>query len=440
MELLLELLLTMLLSVLIAFLLGKIVSIAASDEDDTGARGAALGAAAPSSPRGGAPEAALPGSRLVFTREVAGEAAAVGGIPGGLHAEGREVASARVVDCIGTVDGRGVGEVVHVVEEESVVEGEGVESEEVRAMGMGLQEADGGEEIAGATVDVTEANLAKVTPEEIGLVKVSAIEEKLMLAKDGDQMVHFAPSPDEDKAVAEELGAGEVGTESIKIGEGPAMVETDDVKVDPSVTAEEVGSVSENVGPEMSVDSEKIGSLVNEDDDWEGIEKSDLEKLFGAATAFVCSAEGNEALSKLSNDVQMQLYGFHKIATEGPCYESQPLALKVSARARWHAWQRLGSMNPEMAMEKYVALLSDSIPGWMPQKNGAYGNPIEGEADPPVEGISGSGAAFSSSLLEEQLFQKNERKVESPYIGEYDVAGVSEGTEQGHHPTDSSFV
>ncbi|XVE92422.1 hypothetical protein REPUB_Repub01dG0095700 [Reevesia pubescens] len=30
-----------------------------------------------------------------------------------------------------------------------------------------------------------------------------------------------------------------------------------------------------------------------------------------------------------------------------------------------NAWQRLGNMNPEAAMEQYVALLSDKVPGWM---------------------------------------------------------------------------
>lgn len=33
-------------------------------------------------------------------------------------------------------------------------------------------------------------------------------------------------------------------------------------------------------------------------------------------------------------------------------------------RCARHAWQRLGDMNPEMAMEKYMDLLSEQIPGW----------------------------------------------------------------------------
>lgn len=34
-------------------------------------------------------------------------------------------------------------------------------------------------------------------------------------------------------------------------------------------------------------------------------------------------------------------------------------------RCARNAWQRLGNMNPEMAMEQYITILSDNIPGWM---------------------------------------------------------------------------
>lgn len=35
-----------------------------------------------------------------------------------------------------------------------------------------------------------------------------------------------------------------------------------------------------------------------------------------------------------------------------------------------HAWQSLGNMNPDAAMEKYISLLTKSIPGWMGEKSG----------------------------------------------------------------------
>ncbi|XP_022740763.1 uncharacterized protein LOC111292587 [Durio zibethinus] len=101
-----------------------------------------------------------------------------------------------------------------------------------------------------------------------------------------------------------------------------------------------------------------------DEDDWEGIEITELEKNFGAAVCFLeCRSNADQTL-KLGNDLKMQLYGLHKIATEGPCHEPQPMALKLSAHAKWNAWKSLGNMSPEAAMEQYISLVSRSIPGW----------------------------------------------------------------------------
>ncbi|XP_019153003.1 PREDICTED: acyl-CoA-binding domain-containing protein 3-like isoform X2 [Ipomoea nil] len=100
------------------------------------------------------------------------------------------------------------------------------------------------------------------------------------------------------------------------------------------------------------------------DDDWEGIERSDLEILFAKAINFV-QCGNNDALSNLGSELKMQLYALQKTAMEGPCYEPQPMAFKVSARAKWNAWRRTGSMSSEAAMEQYVKLLSDTVPAWI---------------------------------------------------------------------------
>uniref|UniRef100_A0A0E0KB61 ACB domain-containing protein n=1 Tax=Oryza punctata TaxID=4537 RepID=A0A0E0KB61_ORYPU len=100
--------------------------------------------------------------------------------------------------------------------------------------------------------------------------------------------------------------------------------------------------------------------------EWEGIERTEIEKRFGVAAAFASSDAGMAALSKLDSDVQLQLQGLLKVAIDGPCYDStQPLTLRPSSRAKWAAWQKLGNMYPETAMERYMNLLSETIPGWM---------------------------------------------------------------------------
>ncbi|KAK6116260.1 hypothetical protein DH2020_049982 [Rehmannia glutinosa] len=141
--------------------------------------------------------------------------------------------------------------------------------------------------------------------------------------------------------------------------------EDDDFIIDQKEENEVVG-FGENEGKVRteSVDDDE------DDDDWEGIERSELEKVFAEAVNYLeYGGKGKEKeddqLAKLSSDVQMELYGLHKVAVEGPCHEPQPMALKVSARAKWNAWQRLGSMSEEAAMEQYIKVLSHSVPNWM---------------------------------------------------------------------------
>ncbi|KAI3813397.1 hypothetical protein L1987_18119 [Smallanthus sonchifolius] len=95
------------------------------------------------------------------------------------------------------------------------------------------------------------------------------------------------------------------------------------------------------------------------DDDWQGIETTGLEKSFGAAVAFV------DRVNLIDNEVKIQLYGLHRVAIEGSCFEPQPMALKVSARANWNSWKRLENLGREDAMEQYIALLSEHVPDWM---------------------------------------------------------------------------
>ncbi|KAI3953220.1 hypothetical protein MKX01_042215 [Papaver californicum] len=185
------------------------------------------------------------------------------------------------------------------------------------------------------------------------------------------------------KELSGEEGKGEDLKEGVKFVE---IVGEEEKKEVMKTSAD--GKVAENLVLEMSESDEKIGvelensdvevekesglkeeksgtgCLVSDDEEWEGIERSEVENYFATASTFVTSGVNYQVLSKLSSDVQMQLYGLHKVATEGPCYEPQPMALMVSARAKWHAWQRLGNMSPEVAMEQYTALLTESIPGW----------------------------------------------------------------------------
>ncbi|CAI0430495.1 unnamed protein product [Linum tenue] len=99
-------------------------------------------------------------------------------------------------------------------------------------------------------------------------------------------------------------------------------------------------------------------------DEWQGVERSELERLFGAAVAYVGSTLAAANYSHPRNELKLQLYGLHKIAIDGPCHAPRPMALKVSARAKWNSWQQLGDINRDEAMEQYINLLSSHIPEW----------------------------------------------------------------------------
>ncbi|XP_013601844.1 PREDICTED: acyl-CoA-binding domain-containing protein 3 isoform X1 [Brassica oleracea var. oleracea] len=154
----------------------------------------------------------------------------------------------------------------------------------------------------------------------------------------------------------EELSSAEGVSSCVERGE-VVVTESEEVRVEESNSGEKSEdkmefSIEEQV--ELSIEED------DDDDDWEGIEKSELEITFSAASNLLeQSGKGEE----ITAEAKMELYGLHKIATEGSCREAQPMAIMLSARAKWNAWQRLGNMSQEEAMEQYLALVSKEIPG-----------------------------------------------------------------------------
>ncbi|PWA62098.1 FERM/acyl-CoA-binding protein, 3-helical bundle [Artemisia annua] len=86
------------------------------------------------------------------------------------------------------------------------------------------------------------------------------------------------------------------------------------------------------INPLRIVEEEDV---IFEDDDWHGIETTELEKRFGAVVAFIGSKSSSERFGLMDNDVKVELYGLQKVANDCSCFESQPTPLKVSTRANW---------------------------------------------------------------------------------------------------------
>ena len=55
-----------------------------------------------------------------------------------------------------------------------------------------------------------------------------------------------------------------------------------------------------------------------------------------------------------SNEVMLKFYGYYKQATVGPCNDIKPNFWDVIRRAKWEAWHKLGIMEEEEAMTRYV--------------------------------------------------------------------------------------
>ncbi|KAJ6812316.1 acyl-CoA-binding domain-containing protein 1-like [Iris pallida] len=179
-------------------------------------------------------------------------------------------------------------------------------------------------------------------------------------------------------------------------------------KVEARVSEEEREAVdSEEEGELLGVDSEG-----DDDDDWEGVESSELEELFGAATAFVAATAADRNSAKVSTELQLQLYGFYKIATEGPCTQPQPSALKMSARAKWNAWHKLGVMPPEEAMEKYITIVSELYPSWADGSTKRHKG--EGSTSSGKASQGPMGPVFSSFIHDEE--SDNDLKLEDIHV------------------------
>mmetsp|Transcript_10553 Transcript_10553/g.12196 ORF Transcript_10553/g.12196 Transcript_10553/m.12196 type:complete len:99 (+) Transcript_10553:2-298(+) len=92
---------------------------------------------------------------------------------------------------------------------------------------------------------------------------------------------------------------------------------------------------------------------------------SSVEKDFNAAVAYVRGLPKGK--SPISTSKQLDFYARFKQATLGTCAEhggAQPWAVKVEARAKWDAWNKLGNMPKDEAMKEYVSMLNEVSPKW----------------------------------------------------------------------------
>lgn len=84
-----------------------------------------------------------------------------------------------------------------------------------------------------------------------------------------------------------------------------------------------------------------------------------LEEEFTRATKFI---EGSH--DQFEQKHLLKFYGFYKQATSGKCNVPKPGIFNISGRAKWSAWNELGSLTKEAAMQGYIQHLSSLKPEW----------------------------------------------------------------------------
>ncbi|GAU27324.1 hypothetical protein TSUD_05500 [Trifolium subterraneum] len=154
------------------------------------------------------------------------------------------------------------------------------------------------------------------------------------------------PPTNSDETEAKVDSGSDVGVELLpSLDEVDTKVESDSNVVDDFSKEETVVKSDDSIKRrndevvEEIIEEKSTEKVVDDDDDdeddweWEGIERSEVEKMFMEATEFV----GEKGyIGNCDDDLEMELYGLHKVAMEGPCRESQPMPLKLSARAKWY--------------------------------------------------------------------------------------------------------
>ncbi|CAG9573332.1 unnamed protein product [Danaus chrysippus] len=78
-----------------------------------------------------------------------------------------------------------------------------------------------------------------------------------------------------------------------------------------------------------------------------------LEEKFRAAVNVIRSLPKSGSYQP-SNELMLRFYSYFKQATEGPCLKDKPGFWDVVNRAKWEAWNKLGDMTKDEAMQAYV--------------------------------------------------------------------------------------
>nr|XP_048284491.1 enoyl-CoA delta isomerase 2 isoform X5 [Myodes glareolus] len=91
------------------------------------------------------------------------------------------------------------------------------------------------------------------------------------------------------------------------------------------------------------------------------------------------------------NQVKLQLYALYKQATDGPCNVPKPGMFDLVNKAKWEAWNALGSLPKETARQNYVDLVSSLSPSSEASSQGKSGADEKVQKSKDIVVTSGDG-------------------------------------------------
>lgn len=85
----------------------------------------------------------------------------------------------------------------------------------------------------------------------------------------------------------------------------------------------------------------------------------ELSAQFVRASVYVMSH-----FSSMGEDTLLQMYGYYKQATAGPCNTPKPSWFDFAAKSKWKAWKNCENLSKWSAMSLYVKCLSSVVQDW----------------------------------------------------------------------------
>lgn len=76
----------------------------------------------------------------------------------------------------------------------------------------------------------------------------------------------------------------------------------------------------------------------------------------------------------IGSDILLKFYGLYKQATVGKCYTPKPNWYQFDSKQKWEAWNTLGDMTTEEAINSYISLMSEIAPDWEKETNSVGSN------------------------------------------------------------------